>query len=289
MQLTSPCRPGCPSGLTGSWHLPLPRPQASSWVTWTLRAAQEERRKAWTRRSSLSYFEQLSPICLSADLKTKLPPRPGGVGPRRCWAAREKTLESSPGGRQGAVPAGAAHGPSPSCHHPGASGTTVPGGASSAAPPPFCTLPARGHQQVLGDWLVPSVLHLRVVPLLCPGSGLELWGEEGFVGQAGSGRTAWAKGSGSEVFLRVSGATELISTCVSSPPPSPQSARSSSCSHRGLSSAWRWLTPQRCRAAPPAPRNEKASVTSSWDRLHPGADAQESHEAGLRVQHHGGG
>ena len=46
-----PCRPGAPRVPTGSFLgiSPAP-PPASSWVTWTLRAAQEERRKALTRR-----------------------------------------------------------------------------------------------------------------------------------------------------------------------------------------------------------------------------------------------
>lgn len=51
MQLTSPAGQvplGSPLG--AFWASPPPRPQASSWVTWTLRAAQEERRKAPTRR-----------------------------------------------------------------------------------------------------------------------------------------------------------------------------------------------------------------------------------------------
>lgn len=50
MQLTSPAGQvplGSPLG--AFWASPPP-PQASSWVTWTLRAAQEERRKAPTRR-----------------------------------------------------------------------------------------------------------------------------------------------------------------------------------------------------------------------------------------------
>ena len=111
-----------------------------------------------------------------------------GAGPRRCWAAREKTLESSPGGRQGAVPAGAAHGPSPSCHHPGTSGTTVPGGASSASLPSFYTPAGPGPPAGAWDWLVPSVLHSEGRPLLCPGSGLKLWGEALWARQTAAGQ-----------------------------------------------------------------------------------------------------
>lgn len=75
------------SPLSAFWVFPTP--QASDGGMWTLEGSGGGKEEGSEQTESLSYFEQLNPICPSADLKAKPPPGLWAWGPQVLGPQRE--------------------------------------------------------------------------------------------------------------------------------------------------------------------------------------------------------
>lgn len=166
MQLTSPegqVPLGSPLG--AFWASPPPAPPRPPAGSRGL-LGQPRRRGGRLRpvdQSSLSYFEQLSPICLSADLKTKLPPRLWAWGPAGAGRPERRRLNPVQVGGRGQYPQVLPMGPLLPAITQGPVGPLCPEELALRPRPASALLPARGHQQVLGTgWFPPSSIQ-RVV------------------------------------------------------------------------------------------------------------------------------
>lgn len=143
----------------------------------------------------------------------------------------------------------------------------MPGGASSASRPSFHTPAGLGPPAGAWDWprLVPSILPSEGHPLLCPGSGLELWGEALWARQTAAGQPkprglALGRSSGSLGQLSLIFPHLRVPTPLPSPPNAP--APLPAATEAAPSSAGDMADTPRDAALkqPPAPRNEKAPV-----------------------------
>ena len=143
----------------------------------------------------------------------------------------------------------------------------MPGGASSASWPSFHTPAGPGPPAGAWDWprLGPSVLPSEGHPLLCPGSGLELWGEalwarQTAAGQPGPrglalGRSSRSLGELSLIFPHLRVPLPLPSP-PNAPAPLPAATEAAPSSAGNMADTPRDAVLKQ----PPAPRNEKAPV-----------------------------